>query len=248
MLKPDLVLVHPFPHDARYWQRQRTSLADVARVHTWDLPGFGKSDAPLPKSIDDMANALDAAIRQAGLERFVLGGVSMGGYVSFAWCRKHLQDGRLAGLILANTRPDADTEEARKGRDANAAMVLEKGVEPLVGKLLPSMFSSNPPPEPVAFAGSVMRLQRPEGVAAALLAMRDRPDSTSLLASIDVPSLVLCGAEDSISPPDVMRAMAGGLPRSQWVEIPKAGHLASLETPEAFEAAVRSFLATAFAN
>lgn len=244
MSKPDLVLVHPFPHDARYWTRQISTLSDVARVHAWDLPGFGRSTAALPSSLDDMADELDAAIRRSGLERFVLGGVSMGGYVSFAWCRKHLQDGRLAGLILADTRPDADTDEARKGRDANAALVLEKGVHPLVEKLLPNMFGSNPPEEAVEFARGVMESQRAEGVAAALLAMRDRPDSNALLPSIDVPTLVVCGAADTISPPNVMRAMADRLPRSRWVELPDAGHLATLEQPEAFESAVRAFLAS----
>lgn len=243
MSKPDLVLVHPFPHDARYWTRQLATLSDVARVHAWDLPGFGGSTAPLPASLDAMAQALDDAIRRAGIERFVLGGVSMGGYVSFAWCRKHLHEGRLAGLVLADTRPDADTAELRQGRDANAALVREQGVRPLVEKLLPNMFGPNPPADAVAFARTVMESQRPEGVAAALLAMRDRPDSTELLPSIDVPALVVCGSADVVSPPDVMRAMAQRLPRSRWVELPGAGHLATLEQPEAFEAAVRAFLA-----
>lgn len=242
MSKPHLILVHPFPHDSRYWARQITTLSNVAQIHAWDLPGFGGSSAPLPSSIDDMADWLEHSLQTSGMRRFVLAGVSMGGYVIMAWLRKHAGDGRLAGLVLLNTRADADTEEAREGRVASAHLVREEGMEPLVDQLLPKMFSSSPSETAVNTARKIMSTQRPEGVAAALLAMRERSDSHEVLRTIKAPTLVICGSADVVSPPELMKRMASKIPGCSYVELPEVGHLASLEAPEEVESLMRDFI------
>lgn len=242
MSKPHVILVHPFPHDSRYWSRQITTLSDVAQIHAWDLPGFGGSSAPLPSSIEEMADWLETSLQASGMESFMLAGVSMGGYVIMAWLRKYGGDGRLAGLMLLNTRSDTDTAEGRKLRETNARGVREMGVSWLADQLLPSMFGPNPPDEALEKARKVMGSQRPEGVAAALLAMGARDDNTATLEKLKIPTLVICGSADVISPPELMKAMANKIPNGRYAELENIGHLASLEAPEQVEELMREYI------
>ena len=170
----------------------------------------------------------------------MLVGLSMGGYVAFAMLRRHRA--RIAGLVLADTRPQADSDEARAAREANARLVESQGIAALVEKLLPGLLSPNAPEAVREEVRRIAAANRPAGVAAALRAMAARPDSTDLLPTIGVPTLVVAGAEDSLTPPDVARAMAAAIPGAGYVEIAGAGHLSNLEQPEAFTAALRAFL------
>jgi pimeloyl-ACP methyl ester carboxylesterase len=235
-----LVFVHAFPLNGAMWRRQVAALAEGRRVLAPDLRGFGANAGDAPASLDAHADDLAALLDRERIERAVLVGLSMGGYVAFAMLRRHRA--RIAGLVLADTRPQADSDEARAAREANARLVESQGIAALVEKLLPGLLSPNAPEAVREEVRRIAAANRPAGVAAALRAMAARPDSTDLLPTIGVPTLVVAGAEDSLTPPDVARAMAAAIPGAGYVEIAGAGHLSNLEQPEAFTAALRAFL------
>ncbi|HSE27189.1 MAG TPA: alpha/beta fold hydrolase [Gemmatimonadales bacterium] len=240
---PAVVFLHGYPLDRTIWAHQVANLPGFRRIAP-DLRGFGRSDAPdLGYSMETWADDVAALLDALGEERAVLTGHSMGGYVAFEFARRHRD--RLAGLILVDTRAGADSEEARRGRDAAIQLVRERGAGPIAEQMLPKLFAPGSParrPEAVAQVEAVMRRTPVAGIAGALAAMRDRADSRPLLPTLDVPALVLVGAEDGITPPAEAEAMAAALPGAMLREIPEAGHMASLEQPEVVTAAIAEFL------
>jgi pimeloyl-ACP methyl ester carboxylesterase len=177
------------------------------------------------------------------LERVILGGVSMGGYVAFECMR--LFPERVSALVLANTRPEPDSEEMRETRVETALSVAEEGVGVLVELqmerlLTPYTLQNNE--ELVESVRAMIFENSPDGVVAALGAMRERPDSTPLLGEIGVPTLVVGGEEDVIIAPEVVDAMAAKIPGTRHVIIPRTGHLSTLEAPERFNAVLADFL------
>ncbi len=241
-----VVLLHAFPLARQMWRPQLEALQANYRVLAPDLRGFGGS-APFagPPSLeamaDDVAGLLDALVGVR--EPVVLGGLSMGGYVGLAFVRKHA--GRLRGLILADTRAEADSAEGKANRDRLIALAQKQGTAALAGAMLPKLLGDSTRSGRPAVVEEVRRIasaQPAAGVAAALQAMRDRPDSTLLLGQIRVPTLVVVGSEDGVTPPPVAEAMTQHLPDARLAIIQGAGHLANLEQPEAFTAAVESFL------
>lgn len=241
---PAVVLLHAFPFDRELWQPQVAPLVEAGyRVITPDLPGFGRSPLPSdPLSIDGMADAVATLLTRLGVERAVVGGLSMGGYVSLAFARRH--GARLCGLILADTKAAPDDAAGRENRDKAIAAIRTHGVEAFVRALLPKLLGPQTPndSEVAAAVRAIMVRQPAEGVIAALAALRDRPDATPGLAAIAVPTLVLVGEQDAITPPAVAEQLAASIPHARLVRIPAAGHLPNRENPEVFTAAVRDFL------
>ena len=240
-----LVLLHAFPLNRRMWAPQVEALSETRRVITPDYPGFGRS--PRPPAQPDVryyAEQIRDLLGALRLESVVLGGLSMGGYVAFAYMR--LFPERVTGLVLANTRPDPDPEEAKQARRDLARRVAEEGVGVLprvqMERLLaPRTLEGNK--AVVEYVRDIMLESSPDGVVAALGAMRDRPDSTELLGQIKVPTLVIGGAEDTLSTPEVMGQMAAKIPASEHTTLEDAGHLSNLEAPQRFNAALLEFLA-----
>ena len=239
-----VVLLHAFPLDSRMFEPQAEALAGFRRLVTPDYPGFGRSPrVPAQPDVRYYAEGVRGLLDRLGLERVVLGGVSLGGYVVFECLR--LFPERVSALILANTRPEPDSEEIRENRKKMARRVAEEGVGVLIELqmerlLAASTLESN---ERVVEKVRGMILEsNPNGVVAALGAMRERPDSTPLLGKIEVPTLVIGGEQDGISSPEVMGAMAEKIPASRHVTLPRAGHLSNLEAPEGFNAALKEFL------
>ena len=239
-----VVLLHAFPLDSRMFEPQAEALAGFRRLVTPDYPGFGRSPrVPAQPDVRYYAEGVRGLLDRLGLERVVLGGVSLGGYVVFECLR--LFPERVSALILANTRPEPDSEEIRENRKKMARRVAEEGVGVLIELqmerlLAASTLESN---ERVVEKVRAMILEsNPNGVVAALGAMRERPDSTPLLGKIEVPTLVIGGEQDGISSPEVMGAMAEKIPASRHVTLPRAGHLSNLEAPEGFNAALKEFL------
>jgi 3-oxoadipate enol-lactonase len=239
-----LVLLHAFPLNARMFEPQSEAVAGSRRLVAPDYPGFGRSPrTPAQPDVRYYAEAVGRLLKRLELERVVLGGVSMGGYVAFECMRLFPQ--RVSGLVLANTRPEPDSEEMRENRKEMARRVAEEGVGVLIELqmqrlLAPAILKSND--EVVEKVRAMILESSPNGVVAALGAMRERPDSTPLLGQIAVPTLVIGGEEDGISSPEVMGAMAAKIPDSRHVVVPGAGHLSNLEAPEAFNAALKEFL------
>lgn len=242
--KDPVVLLHAFPLNGRMWDPQATLLAGDRRVVVPDYPGFGRSPrTPAQPDVRYYAEGVRGLLDRLGLERVVLGGISMGGYVAFAGLR--LFPERISGLILANTRPDPDSEEMRENRKNMARRVADEGVEVLAELQMPRLLAKDTlenNKEVVELVKTMILESSPDGVVAALGALRERPDSTPLLPEIKVPTLVIGGEEDAISSPEVMAGMAEKIPGSRHVVLPRAGHLSNLESPREFNAALTDFL------
>jgi pimeloyl-ACP methyl ester carboxylesterase len=235
-----LVLIHAFPFDGRMWADTASSLAHRCRVIAPDMRGFGASNlGGHDASIADMADDVAALLDSLGIERAALGGLSMGGYVSLAFAARH--PARLERLILADTRAAADSAVARAGRADALALVAKEGVAALVERQL-GVLLSPAASEAVRNQVRVLGKQSPEGVSAGILALRDRPDRRGELATIAVPTLVIVGSDDKISPPAEMAGMAAAIPGARLVEITGSGHLSNLERPSEFVAAVANFI------
>ena len=239
-----VVLLHAFPLNSRMWAPQIKALAGHRRVIAPDYPGFGKS--PRPPAQPDVryyAEQVGELLDKLKLDRVVLGGLSMGGYVAFACLR--LFPERVSALLLANTRPEPDDEDAREARRETAHRVAEQGVRVLpklqMERLLaPDTMENNK--DVVEFVRGMILESSPDGVVAALGAMRERPDSTDLLQRINIPTLVVGGVDDTLSTPEIMGGMAERIPDSRHATLPKAGHLSNLEAQEGFNAALCEFL------
>jgi 3-oxoadipate enol-lactonase len=238
------VLLHAFPLNRKMWAPQVEALAGTRRVITPDYPGFGSS--PRPPAQPDVryyAEQVRELLDRLKLERVILGGLSMGGYVAFA-CLTLFPE-RISTLVLANTRPDPDTEEIKETRRETARRVAEEGVEVLPKLQLERLLAPDTlenKEDVVETVRTMMLESSPDGVVAALGAMRERPDSTGLLGKISVPTLVLGGAEDALSTPEVMGEMAEKIPNSRHLTLEGAGHLSNLEAPVEFNAALKDFL------
>lgn len=242
---PVLLLVHGFPLDHGMWHEQIKSLGQHFRVVAPDLRGFGQSGVtPGTVTMDQFADDLAALLDALEFDQpIALCGLSMGGYVAFAFCRRHV--GKVGRLILCDTKAEADDPAVREGRLAMAEQVLKSGSSLLVGAMLPRLLAEATTarhPAVVQRIANMMRSMDPQGIAAAQRGMAAREDATALLSQMDVPTLVLCGQHDSISPPVQMRAMAEAMPDARFAEIPDAGHMSPMENPAAVNAAVRDFL------
>jgi pimeloyl-ACP methyl ester carboxylesterase len=244
---PPVVLLHAFPLHSGMWDDQVAALAPRWRVVGPDLPGFGGTD-PLPDgselaTIDGFADLVAGLVAHLGLGPVVVGGLSMGGYVAFAVLRRHPE--LVSGLVLADTRPGPDTPEVAERRTNQQRQVASEGtanvVESMLGTLLSDQTRTDRP-DVVERARALMLANPPAGVIAALEAMKGRGDSTPLLATIDVPVLVVVGEHDGPAPPDVAAEMADAIPGARLEVVPGAGHLSNLEAPEAFNRALESFL------
>jgi 3-oxoadipate enol-lactonase len=243
---PVVVLLHGFPLSRVMWAEQVDVIGSAYRVIAPDLRGQGESPAPEGiYSMDEMAD--DVVELLEGLEvnqPIVLGGLSMGGYVALSLALRYRT--RLRGLMLIDTRAVADTPEAAKNREETATAVLETGnPSTLIKTMIPRLFGKTTlehHPERIQPMLTIMEKTSAVGIAGALRGMAVRPDRRGDLAGITVPTLVLVGEEDVISPPDEARGIAQSLPNARLEVIPKAGHLAPYENPAAVNSAIVSFL------
>ncbi|MBI4718078.1 MAG: alpha/beta fold hydrolase [Planctomycetes bacterium] len=240
-----ILWVHGFPLDHSMWKPQLDGLVDCARNIAPDLRGFGRSEVPPGSSgMDLFADDLRALIDYLKLEQVVLAGLSMGGYIAMAFARRY--PARLRGLMLIDTRAGADSPEAAQARRDNAARVRAEGVAPIAEPMLAKLLSATTRTQQPALAQALRDMlysAPPMGVANALTGLADRPDSLLGLAAVAVPTLVVVGSDDEITPPADARRIAAAILHARLVEIPQAGHMANWEQPEAFNQAAREFLA-----
>lgn len=248
-----VIFLHAFPLNRQMWAGELQALLAEQRYRliALDWRGFGESEitASTPKPVistmallaDDLAELMDSL----GIQQAVLCGLSMGGYVAFAFARHYPQ--RLRGLILADTRPGADTPEAQANRENVALLAERQGTVAIADLQLPRLISDytrQHHPEVERRVRQLIDSATPQGIAAASRGMAVRADSTELLAQITCPTLVIVGEEDALTPPQVARDYAAQIPGAQFVSIPHAGHLSNLEQPRAFIQAVGQFLAS----
>jgi pimeloyl-ACP methyl ester carboxylesterase len=240
-----VVLLHGFPLNARLWRPQVDAVPVGWQLVAEDLPGFGASPDTPVRSLDVMARGVLRRLDVLGIDRAIIGGLSMGGYLTLALYR--LAAERFAGMILADTRATADNERQKEGRLKMLATVRERGASAVADEMLPKLLgatSQRERPELAATVRQMIETNTTAAIAGAVTAMMDRPDSTPMLGSISVPTLIVCGEEDVLTPPSDSEALHTGIPHSRLVLLPGAGHLSNLEAPEGFSGAVQDFLAS----
>lgn len=242
---PAVLFLHAFPLGLVMWDAQAKALEARYQVVRFDDRGFGGSPPgdgllTMERIADDAAALLD----HVGVSQAVVCGCSMGAYAAFAMVRRHAD--RLRGLVLADTRSGADTEEARKNRGLLAEKVRKQGALAAADAFLPKLLGETTHkerPEVVARVREIILRNSPSGIADALAGLAARADSTPTLKEVRVPTLILCGEEDVLTPPSEAEALHRGIAGSRLEIVPKAGHLANLENPEAFDRVLLDFLA-----
>lgn len=243
------ILLHAFPLSADQWLPQLHRVPPGWRLIAPDVRGFrGVGQAYQDVGLDGATMASHAAdvlqlMNHLDVDRAVVGGLSMGGYITLAVARAAAS--RLDAVILADTKAGADSAEGRVNRDAMIARVKAEGVAAIADAMLPKLLGATTQREQPDLVDAVRTLimrNTPEAIASAVAAMRDRPDSGDLLPALTCPALVVCGTEDGLTPPADSEAMAALLPAATTVLIPDAGHLSNLEAPLAFNEALAAFL------
>jgi pimeloyl-ACP methyl ester carboxylesterase len=241
---PFLLLLHGIGSNSRSFRQQVADLSDRWTVVAWDAPGYGRSDDPLePFSLEDLADRAVGLLDELGVEEAHVLGVSMGGVI--AQLVYHRYPVRVRSLILAdtNTGGGALPEPERSARVHGRLEALERlGPRGMAEARAPVLLRPNAPAQLLAEVTEIMAEVRPAGYRAAAIAL-GATDVTPLLSEINVPTLVIHGALDSVVPPEIGRSLAETIPGARFVLIPDAGHVANQEQPSAFNAAVREFLA-----
>ena len=241
-----LLFLHAFPLNRSMWSGEMMALLPEGqfRLVALDWRGFGESDTTTGIStMEQFADDVAALMDELGMQSAILCGLSMGGYVAFAFLRKYPQ--RVKGLILADTRPGADTDEAKATREQVARLAETQGASAVADLQMPKMLSEETRQHRAEVEMLVRRMIEAapaEGIAAAARGMALRSNSSDLLASITCPTLVIVGEHDVVTPPAVARDYAARIPHAQCILIPSAGHLSNLEQPEAFHQAINGFL------
>jgi 3-oxoadipate enol-lactonase len=241
---PAILFVHGYPFDHTIWREQIDALEGY-RCIAPDLRGMGQSDAPdLGYGMAIYAADLAALLDALGVDEVVLCGLSMGGYVAFEFLR-HWRS-RVRGLVLVDTQAEADSADGRRTRDTTAALARERGASAIAEAMLPKILSPatlTRNPEVAERIRALMARTPVAGIVGALAAMRDRTESESLLPTLaGLPTLVLVGEADGLTPPDRARAMAQQIPGARLAVISGAGHLPPVEQPGATTEALLEFL------
>jgi pimeloyl-ACP methyl ester carboxylesterase len=239
-----LLFLHAFPLGLFMWDPQVPAFRGRNRVVRFDVRGLGGTPPEAgPLAMERIADDAASLLDRLGIHRAVVVGCSMGGYAALAFASRH--PARLLGLVLQDTRAVPDDDAARRNRAALAERVLAEGsavaADAFLPKLLGATTQRERPDLATRLREAILR-QPPRGLAHALLGLGSRPDSRPTLGAIRVPTLIVCGEEDVLTPPAEAEAMHRGVPGSRLVILPLAGHLSSLEQPEAFNAALAAFL------
>ncbi len=238
-----VVFLHAFPLNREMWKAVVAGLSGIRAILV-DAPGFGESPIPgKPYDLADMARSVVEILDREGVDRAVVVGLSMGGYVAF-----RLYDGfwsRVQGMVLANTRAEMDSPEGRAAREKAIARIRSGDrtgyIEDLLPRLVgPTTLKSRP--EVVARVKTLISRAPDDALVLALEAMKNRPDSVPMLPTVEVPALAIAGEEDGLIPPADMEGMVTRMPLAELVVLPRVGHLSALEDPEGFREALSRFL------
>jgi 3-oxoadipate enol-lactonase len=239
-----VVLIHGYPFNRSLWSEQVIALSNSYRVIAPDLRGFGETEVTAGSAtMNQMAQDVAELMDQLQIPRAVIGGLSMGGYVALAFYKQF--PSRVRALILADTRAQADTEEAKQTRAQQAEKALSEGMAGIADAMLPKLLTPDTVskrPDIVMHVRDMMLKTKPEGAAAALRGMAEREDQTPLLSQISAPTLILVGAEDAITPVADSEKMHHAIPNARLVVLENAGHVSNLERTEQFNDAMLEFL------
>jgi len=246
---PAVVMIHGYPFNRSLWTEQVDALSSKYRVVTPDLRGFGESDnSEGPATMNRMAQDVATLMDQLGIDQAVIAGLSMGGYVTLAFCKQFPE--RVKALVLADTRAQSDSEEAKQTRSQQAEKATTEGMAGIADAMLPKLLTPetvSKRPEVVKRVRDMMLKTKPQGAAGALLGMAQREDLSEFISTIGVPTMIVVGREDAITPVADSEKMKSKIATSHLVVIENAGHVSNLEQTEQFNFALLKFLERVFA-
>ncbi|HSQ91055.1 MAG TPA: alpha/beta fold hydrolase [Nitrospiraceae bacterium] len=238
-----IIFLHAFPLNRSMWAQQEDALCSQFRIITIDLRGHDESDAPLwHYTLDQSADDVNALLDHLEIQQALLVGLSMGGYILFAFYRKYAA--RVKGLILADTKAQADTEEGKNGRFQLAQIAYKKGPSAIADVMIPKLLNPGTVqtnPDLARHVRAMIEGSQISGIAGDLMAMAERPDSVPLLNQITCPTQLIVGELDQATPPSDARLMADHIPQARLAIVPNAAHLSNLEQPETFNQIVATF-------
>jgi pimeloyl-ACP methyl ester carboxylesterase len=237
---PVVLLIHAFPLNNTMWTSQVAALSNRFRVIAPDIRGFGESQPASPWTMEEMADSLNEFLDELHVKDSAVVGVSMGGYIALAFWSTYPK--RVRQLVLSNSRARADNDAEKNARNSMIAAIEQSGVAILPERMLPRLLQPNPPAGIVRDVRNMIGRTSPAAAIYAVMAMRDRMDFSSMLHRIDCPTMVITGENDVIIRMEDSRAVADAISGARFVPIPNSGHLSNLENPEAFNAALLSFL------
>lgn len=238
-----IIFVHGFPYDHEMWNMQVMSLSSKYFCVTYDIRGLGSSQAEdgqftMESFVDDLENIL----LELNLNKPVLCGLSMGGYISLRAVER--MEEKFSALILCDTKSEADTNEAKLKRAEGVKKINTEGLEAFVKGSVPNTFTSDSIKSSSIYQEILNRSLRsnPLGVKGSLLAMAGRTDTTAYLSQIKIPTLVVCGEDDKLSPPASMKEMANKIKGSEYVLVPNAAHMSPVENPNLVNKVIIDFI------
>lgn len=246
-----VVLIHAFPLGPEMWAPQLERVAEGWRFIAPDLNRLAQTLPPDGGShgegtdrrsiaIDDYARGIVRLLDRLEIDNATIGGLSMGGYVTFALFR--LAPERFTGAILADTRPGADSPEGRTARVKMRELLASRGPSAIADQMVPKLLSANAEAEVVAHVRRMVERVPQQAIDSALAAMMNRPDSTPDLPRMSCPTVIIVGEQDQVTPLAEAERMHAAMPRSRLTVIPEAGHLANVERPDEFTHALHDFL------
>lgn len=242
--KKPIIFIHGFPYDHTMWDKQIDELKSYYYCVAYDIRGLGES--PLGDgqyTMESFVDDLEAVIDYLGLKKPVLCGLSMGGYIALRAVERN--ESNYSGLILYDKRSSADTDEGKIKRAENIKKINTLGVKQFVNDFVPHCFSVKSITDSNDEYTKVLNKSLNSnaiGVKGCLLAMAGRTDTTSYLSQIRIPTLLLCGEDDHLTPPDVMELMAEQIPNSQFEIVPNAGHMSPIENASFVNSKIKKFL------
>lgn len=239
-----IIFIHGFPYDSTMWKNQIEALKDDYYCIAYDVRGLGESyvgdgQYTMEFYVDD----LFSIINELKLVKPVLCGLSMGGYIALRAVERSQET--FSALILCNTKSEADDNSTKLKRSANINTINTEGIKKFVDNFVPNCFADETMEEQKDLFISVLNKcynQNPIGVKGAILAIMSRTDTTLFLPQIKIPTLILCGSFDKLTPPQVMRTISEKIPDSEFAIIPRAGHMSPLENPNAVNDLIKGFI------
>lgn len=241
---PPLVFIHGFPFDHTMWDAQMMALPQEYRAISFDIRGHGSSDLAegqysIEFFVDDFIGLLD----HLGIKQAAVCGLSMGGYVALRAAERHPE--RIKALVLCDTRSEADSNEAKIKRAQQVKAVKTAGVKAFAEGFVKAVFAPDTfsrSPQVVQKIQKIIEKNSPIGICGTLLALAARTDTTPALPAIKVPTLILVGEHDTLTPPSASRAMQEKIRGSELHIIPNAAHMSNLENSSFFDDKLLSFL------
>ena len=239
-----IIFIHGFPYDHSMWENQINFLKEKYFCVAYDVRGLGESYVGDGQyTMEAYVNDLFSIINELKLKRPILCGLSMGGYIALRSVERSMEI--FKGLILCDTKSEADDDAAKLKRAAGINQINTEGLIKFVDVFVTNCFAEETPKEQEKmFLTTLFKAHKhdPIGIKGALIAIMSRTDTTSFLHKINIPTLVLCGSFDKLTPPTVMLAMAEKIPRAEFAIIPRAGHMSPLENPECVNDLIKGFL------